>query len=83
MSETLPPPEIVGGAGPHETAAIMAVMAHLAGEEAAAQATPAQRPRQSSWVLAWRPRQTVAPMPSHTYNAMPWAEVDPVEGPNT
>lgn len=79
MSESPPLPEIVGGAGPHETAAIMAVVAHLASEEAAARATPPSRPRQSSWVLAWRPRQTVAPLPSHNYNAMPWAELDPVE----
>ena len=82
MSDGSPLPEIAGGAGPHETAAIMAVLEHLATEEAAAQATPAQRPRQSSWVLAWQPRQTVAPLPSHNYNAMPWAEVEPVEGPN-
>jgi len=83
MNEASPIREIAGGAGPHETAAIMAVVAHLATEEAAARATPAQRPRQSSWVLAWRPRQTVAPLPSHNYNAMPWADVKPVEGPAT
>jgi len=79
MSEATPVPEIVGGAGPHETAAIMAVLEHLSAEEAAARAIPASRPRQSPWVLAWRPRPTVAPLPSHTYNATPWAEVDPVE----
>ena len=79
MSDATPLPEIVGGAGPHETAAIMAVLQHLATEEATAQATPASRPRQSSWVLAWRPRQTVAPLPSHNYDAMPWADVEPVE----
>ncbi len=82
MSDATPPPEIVGGAGPHETAAIMAVLDHLTAEEAAARATPASRPRQSSWVLAWRPRQTVAPLPSQNYNAMPWAEVEPAEGLN-
>ena len=79
MSDATPLPDIVGGAGPHEAAAIMAVLEHLASEEAAARATPASRPRQSSWVLAWRPRQTVAPLPSHNYDAMPWADVEPVE----
>jgi hypothetical protein len=82
MTDLTPLPEIVGGAGPHETAAIMAVLAHLGAEEAAARATPASRPRQSSWVLAWRPRQTMAPLPSHNYNAMPWAELDAIEDVN-
>jgi len=77
MSDSPPPIEITGGAGPSETAAIMTVIARLAVEEATALATPVSRPRQSSWVLAWRPRQNVVPLPSHTYNAMPWAEVDP------
>jgi hypothetical protein len=68
---------ISGGAGPHETAAIMAVVSHIATEEAAAAATPPQRPRQSAWVLAWRPRPATIPLPSDTYDAMPWAEVEP------
>ncbi len=79
MNDSTPLPVIAGGAGPHETAAIMAVVEHLATEDAAAQATPATRPRQSSWVLAWRPRQTVAPLPSHNYNATAWADVEPAE----
>ncbi|MDH3427903.1 MAG: hypothetical protein OEM23_05655 [Gemmatimonadota bacterium] len=79
MSDALPPVEIAGGAGPAETAAIMAVVAQLASEDEAARATPAQRPRQSSWVLAWRPRQTVVALPSHTFDAMPWSEVEGAE----
>lgn len=79
MTDTPPPVEIVGGAGPEETAAIMTVVAQLANDEATAMATPVQRPRQSSWVLAWRPRQNVAALPSHTYNAMPWADVEPTD----
>ncbi|NND03536.1 MAG: hypothetical protein HKN91_12190 [Acidimicrobiia bacterium] len=67
---------VTGGAGPAETAAIMAVIGHLTDEDAAARAVPAQRPRQSAWVLAWRPRQDVTPLPSHTYDAMPWSEVE-------
>ena len=76
MSDDQLPIEIVGGAGPRETAAIMTVVAQLAIEEAAASAAPTSRPRQSSWVLAWRPRQNTVPLPSHTYNAMPWSEVE-------
>ena len=76
---TEPRIEIRGGAGTHEAAAIMAVVAHLAAEEAAAAATPSQRPRQSAWVLAWRPRPAVIPLPSDTYDAMPWAELNAPE----
>ena len=66
--------EITGGAGREETAAIAAVIAALLEDEANALATPPQAPRQSSWVLAWRPREIPAPLPSHTYDARPWAE---------
>lgn len=79
MSDSSLPVEITGGAGPRETAAIMTVVAQLAIEDAAAKANPSARPRQSSWVLAWRPRQNAAPLPSHTYNAMPWSEVESAE----
>lgn len=73
--------QITGGAGPQETAAIMAVVAHLNEEDAAAQAMPSQRPRQSAWVLAWRPRPAAPPLPSHTYDAMAWAEIEGEEEP--
>lgn len=82
MSDRRHKVEIVGGAGPEETAAILAVVAHLAAEEAAARAQPIQRPRQSAWVMAWRPQQSTAPLPSQSYNAMPWAEVEPAEETN-
>ena len=68
--------EIRGRAGHEETAAVAAVIAALLEEEANALATPAQVPRQSSWVLAWRPRDVPAPLPSHTYDARPWADVE-------
>lgn len=68
--------EITGGAGHEETAAIAAVIAALVEDEANALANPAQSPRQSSWVLAWRPRDVPAPLPSHTYDAHPWAEIE-------
>jgi len=78
MSES-PHIDIKGGAGPAETAAVVAVISHLRAEEAAAAATPSQRPRQSAWVLAWRPRPATMPLPSDTYNAMPWAELNAPE----
>jgi hypothetical protein len=68
--------EIKGRAGHEETAAVAAVIAALLEEEANALATPAQAPRQSSWVLAWRPRDVPTPLPSHSYDARPWAEIE-------
>ena len=47
--------EIVGGAGPRETAAIMAALLRLAEEEAWAASFPDPRPEQGSWVLSGRP----------------------------
>lgn len=68
--------EIKGRAGHEETAAVAAVIAALIEEEANALATPPQAPRQSSWVLAWRPRDIPTPLPSHSYDARPWAEIE-------
>jgi hypothetical protein len=68
--------EVVGGAGPEETAAIAAVIASLREEEAAAMATPSRPPRQSSWVLAWRPREIPAPLPSHTFDSGPSSDFE-------
>ena len=63
---------IRGGAGPQEAAAITAVVAKILADEAIARATPPTPPRQSTWVLAWRPREVHAPLPSHTYDATTW-----------
>ena len=71
--------EIVGRAGHEETAAVAAVIAALLDDEANAMATPPQAPRQSSWVLAWRPRDVPTPLPSHTFDARPWAEIESAE----
>ena len=71
--------EITGGAGPRETAAIMAVVAGLLAEEEAALARPSNRPRQSQWVLAWRPREVPAALPSHTYDSVSWSEIEGVD----
>lgn len=79
MSDTPPVVEIRGGAGLAEAAAITAVIAQLGEEEAAAGAIPSQRPRQSAWVLAWRPKAASSPLPSHTYDATPWSEIEPNE----
>ena len=48
--------EISGGAGEDETAAIAVVVASVLADEERALANPPPRPRQSDWVLAWRPR---------------------------
>ena len=66
--------EITGGAGPMETAAILAAVARLLQDEAQRSAEPPAAPRQSSWVLAWRPREIHAPLPSHTYDTFRWAD---------
>lgn len=71
--------QISGRPGPEEAAAVAAVIAALLEEEANMLATPAQAPRQSSWVLAWRPRDVPTPLPSHSYDARPWAELDSAE----
>ena len=71
--------EITGGAGPRETAAIMAIIAGLLADEETAMAQPSNRPRQSQWVLAWRPREVPAALPSHTYDAVSWSEVEGAE----
>ena len=65
---------ITGGAGPMETAAILAVVSRILQEEAQRAARPVTAPRQSGWVLAWRPREVHAPLPSHTYDSVAWAE---------
>jgi hypothetical protein len=69
--------EVSGRPSHEETAAIAAVINAIVEDEANALATPVQAPRQSSWVLAWRPRDVPAPLPSHTYDAQPWADVEP------
>ena len=71
--------DITGGAGPREAAAIIAVVASVLEEEDTARAKPSNRPRQSQWVLAWRPREVAAPLPSHTYDTIPWSELEGVE----
>lgn len=67
---------ISGNPGAEEAAAIGAVIAHVLAEEAAVRSQPPVAPRQSAWVLAWRPRVVHAPLPSHTYGARPWSELD-------
>jgi hypothetical protein len=52
--------EIVGGADPETAAAIMAAVARVAEEQAAAAAVPPVRPAQGPWVLSTRPRPVQA-----------------------
>ena len=61
--------QITGGAGPMETAAILAAVARVLQDEATRSAQPSSAPQQSGWVLAWRPREVHAPLPSHTYGS--------------
>jgi hypothetical protein len=67
---------ISGGPSEAQAAAITAVLTRLLEEEATARSQPPTPPRQSAWVLAWRPREMHAPLPSHTYDAQPWSELD-------
>lgn len=74
--------EIKGGAGPQETAAILVAVARVLEEESQQRATPEGRPEQSAWVLAWRPREAPAPLPSTTFESMPWSELETPEADN-
>jgi hypothetical protein len=47
--------EIIGGAGPRETAAIMAALVRLSEEQSWVSSFPAPRPEQGTWVLSGRP----------------------------
>lgn len=76
---TEPPHQIMGGADPEVAAAIGAVIALIVDNEAVALAQPRRPPRQSPWVLAWRPREIPAPLPSHTYDALGWSEAAEAE----
>ena len=67
--------EIEGGAGPETAAAIMAVVAHLIGNEEKLRSHPPRPPRQPAWVQAWRPREIPALLPSHTYDTAEWGGV--------
>jgi hypothetical protein len=71
---TEPSYRIKGGAEPDVAAAIGAVISMLLDGELSARSHPAKRPKQSPWVLAWRPRETPSPLPSHTYDATGWSE---------
>jgi hypothetical protein len=54
---------ISGRASEEVTAAIASVIAKVLADEAAALAVPRIRPRQSDWVMAWRPRNATTPRP--------------------
>jgi hypothetical protein len=63
--------EITGGAGPMETAAILAAVARLVEEEAAALAAPPERPGRGLWVLSGRPRPVQPPFAARPTPAAP------------
>lgn len=70
-----PPFEISGGAEPETAAAIVAVVTHLISREEELRAHPPKPPRQPAWVLAWRPRDVPALLPSHNYDTADWSGV--------
>ena len=67
--------EIRGGAEPETAAAIMAAVTHLIAREEELRAHPPRPPRQPAWVLAWRPRDIPALLPSHNYDTAEWGVV--------
>lgn len=73
--------DISGGPDEQIAAAIAAVVHQLLVDESKARANPAQAPRQSPWVLAWRPREVAAALPSERFEAMPWSELEAAEEP--
>lgn len=66
---------IKGGADPCTAAAIAATVAHLEDADAETKATRPPIPRPSHWVQSNRPRENPTPLPSHLYDATPWADL--------
>ncbi|MEA2024228.1 MAG: hypothetical protein U9N79_08080 [Actinomycetota bacterium] len=66
---------IKGGADPCMAAAIAATIAHLEDADAETRATRTPVPRPSHWVQSNRPRESATPLPSHLYDATPWADL--------
>lgn len=54
-------PEIRGGAGPLETAAILAAIARLVEEQSLLASVPPTPPQPGSWVMSGRPRPVGSP----------------------
>jgi hypothetical protein len=54
--------DVVGGADPLVTAAILAAVTRLEEERAALAAIPPQRPSKGRWVLSGRPRDATTPI---------------------
>jgi hypothetical protein len=54
--------EVMGGADPLVTAAILAAVARLEEERAALASVPPQRPSKGRWVLSGRPREAAPPI---------------------
>ena len=77
------PPEVIGGAGPMETAAILAAVARLVEEQLVAAAVPPERPAPGLWVRSGRPRPVQPPFAARsTPAAVGWSvgsEEDPEE----
>ena len=72
MTDEIARIEISGDAGAVAAAAVTAVIAEVLHEEAVQRAIPVRRPRPSAWVSATRPRDLQVPMPSDSFELVPW-----------
>lgn len=64
--------DIKGGAGPAETAAILAIIAQLVDEARIAASRPVLAPHQTAWVQTGRLRDNRNPVTTRAYDARPW-----------
>lgn len=72
-------PEIRGGAGPAETAAILAAIARLVEEQSLLASIPAIRPQPGLWVLSGRPRPMESPFTRPAPAGPGWSVAAPLE----
>ncbi len=71
--------QVRGGAGPAETAAVLAAIMQVMAEQAASMAQPPRRPEQGSWVVAGRPRRPGVSIRSELHAALPGWSVTPAD----
>lgn len=74
--------EIKGGAGPAETAAVVAVVTHLIAEETSARGSSTDPAAQSPWVLAWRTSTIPAPLTTRSFRPPDWGSNTTLRDPS-
>lgn len=72
--------EVLGGADPLVTAAIIAAVARLEEELAAEASNPAPRPSPGKWVMSGRPREVSPPVARPAPSAGEWSIASGEEG---